>query len=347
VGFTPGGGARVTIGLVALGVKASLPTALEAFRAHRSRVDFDIVCVVNGVEPDAPALANLPPDVRVVTRRGNLGYTGGLHIARAHAGGEFMVWGQDDMMPCDGWLDALVEAAEASDRIAMVGSRQVDAAGNTHPLSSGRTAPGAGVGSWPGTPDAIVASDAPAFDTGWVSGAGALARLSAWDAVGGVNLHLWPINFVDLSYCVHVRAHGFGVRHAPGAQIEHAKRGSTSDALVRYTAGRNTAHLDAAGWPAVTARLGDVEASETEHPCSPWRGASISAIEAAQLEQASLAFLPLMAAYGAQRDEVRVAVADLQGAVASLDHVLESTSWRVTAPLRSVSRLVRRVLRRG
>ncbi len=342
----PAGGARVTIGLVALGIKDRLPTALEGFRAHRSRVDFDIVCVVNGVEPDDPALAGLPADVRVVTRRGNLGYTGGLHVARAHAGGEFMVWGQDDMTPCDGWLDALVEAVDASDRIAMVGSRQVDAAGNTHPLNSGRTAPGAGIGSWPTKPDPAVALDAPTFAAGWVSGAGALVRLSAWDAVGGVDLHLWPLNFVDLSYCAHVRAHGYRVVHAPGAQIEHTKRGSTSDALVRYTADRNTAYLDAAGWPAVTARLGDVGALETEHTCSPWRGASISTIEATQLDQASLAFLPLVAAYGAQRDEVRAAVADLRRSEASLDHVFESTSWGLTAPLRAVSGLVRRALGR-
>ncbi len=346
MGFVPGGGARVTIGLVALGVKDRLPTALEGFRAHRSRVDFDIVCVVNGVQPDDPALAGLPADVAVVTRTSNLGYTGGLHLARAHAHGEFMAWGQDDMAPADGWLDALVDAADASDSVGMVGSRQVDAAGNTHPFNSGRTSPGASIGSWPTTPDAAVALDAPAFATGWVSGAGALARLNAWDAVGGVDLHLWPLNFVDLSYCVHLRAHGFEVVHAPGAQIEHAKRGSTSDALVRYTADRNIAYLDAGGWPAVTARLGDVGASETAHACSPWRGASVSTIEAIQLDQASRAFLPLVAAYGAQRDKVRAAVADLRSSEASLDHVFASTSWRVTAPLRAVSGLVRRVLRR-
>jgi GT2 family glycosyltransferase len=349
--FVPGGGARVTIGLVALGIKDRLPGALEAFRAHRSRVDFDIVCVINAVDDDDPALATLPSDVTVVTRRANLGYVGGLHLARAYARGEFMVWGQDDMTPTDGWLDALVDAADASAGIAVVGSRQVDASDNTHPLNSGRTPPGEPVGTWPSHPDAVEPPGAAPFATGWVSGAGSLARLTVWDEVGGVDVRLWPLNFVDLAFSVHVRAHGHQVVHAPGACIVHLKRGSTSTLLVGYTAVRNTELLDADGWPGVTAQLGETDVCIVDHPCAPWRGAGIAEIEALQTEEASRAFIPLANHYGDFWESTNVRVAEYRSRIAVLEEVLEevlaSTSWRVTAPLRGVSGVARRVLRRG
>ncbi|WP_291378442.1 glycosyltransferase [Demequina sp.] len=331
---------------MALGIKEGLPRAIDAFREHDAHVDFDVVCVINDVSPDNPALATLPADITVVPRRANLGYTGGLHVARAHSHGEFLVWGQDDMTPVEGWLDALVDAADASQGAGMVGPRQVDQEGNTRPLNSGRTLAGQSSLTWPSTADAPVPVREAPCDVGWVSGAGALVRLSAWDAVGGVDLRVWPLNYVDLAFCAHVRAHGYGVVHAPGAKIEHAKHGSSTSVLLNYTQARNTQFLDGEGWPGVTERLGEIAASPVPHPCSPWLGADITQIEARQLEEASLAYLPLGRDYSDYRDAAEARIASLLGRDALLDDVFASRSWRVTAPLRVLGRLVRKALGR-
>lgn len=337
---SPGSG-RVTVGIVALGIKAGLPRAIDAFREHVAQVDFDVVCVINDVSPDDGVLATLPTDITVVPRRANLGYTGGLHVARAHARGEFMVWGQDDMTPGEGWLDALVSAAEAFPSAGMVGPRQVDVAGNTRPQNSGVTIPGESTLTWPSAAYSASSADDQAGLVGWVSGAGSLVRLAAWDAVGGADVRLWPLNLVDLAFCAHVRAHGYSVVHAPGAAIEHAKHGSSTRVLLEYTQARNTAYLDGDGWPEVTQRLGEITALDVPHPCSPWLGADLAEIEARQLEEASRAFLPLGRLHSSTKVAADAAIADLARREATLDEVWTSTSWRVTAPLRALGRTLR------
>ena len=56
----------------------------------------------------------------------NLGWAGGLHRARALTDAELLVWVQDDMVPEPGWLDALVDAADAHPQVGAFGSVRVD-----------------------------------------------------------------------------------------------------------------------------------------------------------------------------------------------------------------------------
>lgn len=337
----PGNG-RVTIGVVALGVKPRLRSMLEALLRHDSATEFDVVCVVNAAEPDDAALAALPDGVRVVARRGNLGYTGGLHVARAHAHGEFLVWGQDDMTPQPGWLDALVAAAEDHPTAGFVAPCQVLEDGSVQPLQRGHTPPGGDPSQWPACVDeAPAAPEGPATVHGWVSGTGALTPLAVWDAVGGVDLHLWPLSMVDLQYSVHVRAHGFEVLHAPSAPLLHPRRGSTTPFLALYCAVRNSAWLTPR-WSEPTLVLGERDAVAAAHPCAPWLGENGDAIERWQLDLASQAYLPLMR----EADEASTSADVLRRERATTEAVYASTSWKVTRPLRAASRLAR-MLRGG
>ena len=240
------------------------------------------------------------------------------------------------MLPLDGWLDALVEAAEASARVAVVGALQVNSAGDIHPLNCGWTPSGKTTMLWPATPHVVAPGQYTAVEVGWVSGAGSLVRVAAWDEVGGVDLRLWPLNFVDLAFSAHVRAHGYSVVHAPAARIAHNKRGSSTRALVEYTADRNTQLLDAAGWPEVVGLLGDKGARVVAHPCAPWVGQPIDVIEAEQLAVASNAYLPLMRQFGEQLHELTSLWVESTATAKRLDQVLKTASWRITAPLRVV-----------
>src|SRR4029079_14421760 len=87
---------------------------LDALRAHVSRHDFSVAVVVNADTPDgAPPDMDAPAGGLVDPVGVILGWSGGLHRARALTDAELLVWVQDDMVPEPGWLDALVDAADA------------------------------------------------------------------------------------------------------------------------------------------------------------------------------------------------------------------------------------------
>ena len=121
---------RVSLGVVTLGTPDRLRGCLDALRTHVSRHDFTVAVVVNADTPDgAPPDVDAPEGVLVDPVPVNLGWAGGLHRARALTDAELLVWVQDDMVPEPGWLDALVDAADAHPKIGGFGSVRVDDGG--------------------------------------------------------------------------------------------------------------------------------------------------------------------------------------------------------------------------
>ena len=89
--------------------------------------EFAVSCLVNrDTMRRAPLRVEVPDGVLVERPPANLGWPGGLHLLRTLSDAELFVWVQDDMLPEPGWLDALVDAADAHPSVGVFGALRVD-----------------------------------------------------------------------------------------------------------------------------------------------------------------------------------------------------------------------------
>jgi GT2 family glycosyltransferase len=334
--------------VVSLGDHGRARTCLSALIGHESQTAFHVIWVINASEVEAPPAAPEAPDgVVVVPLATNLGWSGGLHVARAHALGRFLVWVQDDVFLEDGWLDAMIEASNDNPDIGVLGSIVCNGAGVPTGAQGGYTPPGLPVDRWNDTDTTLEALPTTVAARAWVTSGGLFTRLSVWDEVGGPDPGLWPLNHVDKDYCTHVRAHGHGVALVPGARARHDRNSTGAMPLRRFVAPRYGEILDRR-WSAAIAHMGPVEPKAVEHDCSPWREEGLAgAVHIAQA-MATRLFVPYVKWseewYAARQ---AAALAEQEKALAErysghLAAMTRTVSWRVTAPLRAVRRVFRR-----
>lgn len=352
--------ARVECAVVAYGITDRLVACLESLMSHRSATDFTVTCVVNPTGRAAEDLSRLPTGIRVVTPESNLGWAGGLHAAREGSEAELLAWVQDDMVVLDGWLDALVEAADDLPRAAVLGSVGVDEQGHAGDYAAGRAFPVDEIDGWNATDTTRTAlPDAPTvYD--WVTSKGMLARLTAWDEVGGPDPRLFPLNHVDKDYCAHVRCHGWDVVLVPGARLRHAGNSSAPGPLRRFLPRWQAARLNAR-WGGPLAALAGEAVGTVPHECADRLDGGAARAEQLAGQQATLLLVPfnrfvrdietdlreqLTAALQegerarrsdeAARAALEIASAERDELARALELTRATLSWRITAPLRSV-----------
>ncbi len=356
-------GVRVSLGVVTLGAPDRLRGCLDALRTHRSRHDFTVVVVVNADTPDgAPREVDAPAGVLVDQVRLNLGWAGGLHRARALTDAELLVWVQDDMVPEPGWLDALVDAADARPEVGVFGSVRVDAHGVVVAYNAGSATPYDAVELWNDTDS--TATDLPVEVTtyDWVTSRGLLTRAAVFDEVSGPDPRLWPLNHVDKQYCAHVRAHGWDVALVPGARLTHRGGLSAPSPFRAFLAHWGEPWLNQRLAPVVAALAGRSSA-KVEHQCADWRGQDPDPVAAAVGAEASRMLVPLARSHATheadlearavhfehhhglaeqgrataekERDRARRRVRRLRRRLRVQEG---SLSWRVTRPLRALRR---------
>ena len=360
--------ARVTILVVALGRTARLVDCLASLVAHEARAGFGIVCVINPSVDDpaaAEAMAALP--VTVVDAELNLGWSAGLHRARARTSTELMVWVQEDMVVLPGWLDALVDAAATHPEVGAFGSLQVDEL-NVVQLFNGGWAQLGDVHSWSATDTSLTTRPEGVSHLDWVTSRGLLVRATAWNDIGGPDPSLFPLTYVDLDTCTHLRAHGWGVALVADARVRHLGNRAAPGLLREYLDDRLTPRIDAR-WNADVALPRGLAAS-APHDCTRERAADVEgwvASEAAEIvvqfgrwaelrrraTEATLAIAQLdanqvRAELAAVRLDANQVSAELATARLDANQVSEelaavraSRSWRVTAPLRALRDRIR------
>ena len=107
---------------------------LEAVWAQCKAIEGATVTVVDNGSTDgsATAIASRYPTVKLFVLQENRGFTGGLAAALAGSDADNVIFLNNDAVPEDGWLEALVEAmSEAADDVIAVGGKIVDPTG-TH-----------------------------------------------------------------------------------------------------------------------------------------------------------------------------------------------------------------------
>jgi GT2 family glycosyltransferase len=272
---------RVCLTVVTLGTPPRLLTCLEALRRHESRHDFTVALVLNadtqdGVHQLPDGMTELVEGLALDLAPTNVGWPGGLHRARALTDAELLVWVQDDMLPEAGWLDALVDAADAHPEIGGFGSVRVDDSGRVIVTNAGRAEPPGAVAQWNDTD--ITAENLPTEVTtyDWVTSKGFLTRTAVFDEVGGPDPRLWPLNHVDKDYCTHLRCHGYAVALAPGARLQHTGSQSSPTTLRSFLNVWRETWFDQ-HWHGPLEALEGRTAAVVPHPCADWRTDAASA----------------------------------------------------------------------
>lgn len=350
MGFVPWGGkAEATLALIALGYHDRMIAAVKRLVEHADATPFEVILVVNAADQDSPLRDQVPEGVLLEEHRANLGWVGGLHIARSRASAPLMGWLQDDMSLEPGWVDAMVAAFAAHPEVAMCGARVCDVDGNPHGTQAGFSPPGVQVIEW--THSDIGLEEPPDEVTlcAWVPSGGSMVRLDAWDAIGGVDIRMFPLGWVDFDYCAHLRAHGYRIAHVASARVRHVRHMSTPGEMAQFVSTRNMARIKAR-WEKLMWELGPAEARAVPHDCVPWVGEDPAEVAAMAAEIGAALVVPFArhvdAVLGPLREENAALREEAQALRAELEATRQdfttSTSWRVTAPLRAVRRAMRR-----
>jgi GT2 family glycosyltransferase len=196
---------------------------LDAIASAACETAFEVIVIDNASNDGSWDEAEGRPGVRVIRNEENVGFGRACNQAAREARGRHLVFLNFDCEPQDGWLDALVRAADddpsagAVQAVILHRDGTVNTAGNElHYLGF----------SW--APHADTAPTGPPFEVTVGSGAGLLVPRARFDEVGG----FWEAMFLycedtDLSW--RLRLAGFRVLAAPGSRVLH-----------EYEFGRNT-----------------------------------------------------------------------------------------------------------
>lgn len=230
---------RVSIIVPATSTRALLEACLRSLAVHGpARIPHEIIVILNESEEDE-AICRAFPDIKFVVSPVNLGLAGAGNRARAHARGELLVLLHDDAEVEAGWLEALVDTADAHPEAGAVGSKILHPDGRLQNAGmilwrEATTSP-----PWVGDPPGADAfAETRAVD--YCGTSSLLVRVSAWDAVGGLDERFYPVYPVDVDLAMGLRQAGYVVLYQPRSVIRHHRGASSRSERWRvFVSGRN------------------------------------------------------------------------------------------------------------
>ncbi|MGP0029178.1 MAG: glycosyltransferase family 2 protein [Acidimicrobiales bacterium] len=229
-----------------------LMDCLRTLETGKGSVSYEVIVSLN--EPTESLLTSLERGVTgasVISSSYNLGFGGACNRAAAKARGEFIVLLNDDAVVLDGWLEALVEAAEQNRDAGAVGSRMV--------FEDGRVQEeGAVIWSDGGVTqiDSEIREEpfgAPRLRrVDYCSAASLLVRRSTWESLGGMSDDYFPAYYEDVDFCMKIAALGQKVLYQPKSTVVHRHGTSTTHRYRSFLLERNKKRF-VANWAAALA----------------------------------------------------------------------------------------------
>jgi GT2 family glycosyltransferase len=212
-------------------------------RSGPRQIPCETIVVLNETGPEVEAeLRKAASGIEIVHAPVNLGVAGAANLGRSLARGEFLALLHDDAEVLPGWMEALVEAADAHPEAGAIGSKMLNPDGSLQNVGAilwqdARTSP-----PWAGNPP-----PASAFDrieaADYCGTASLLVRASAWDAIGGADEQIYPAYYVDVDLCTSLWEIGAAVLCQPKSQVHHRRSASTRSRFRDFIALRNRAYF--------------------------------------------------------------------------------------------------------
>ena len=184
-------------------------------------VEYEVILVDNGSTDGTQTLCDaLSGDVQVLRNEENLGFAVACNQGAKVARGQYLVFLNNDTIPLEGWLTALVQEAQASPGVTVVGSKLL--------YENGTVQHGGIAFSWLyGTAYHIylgVKADAPMVnrrrELQAVTAACMLVRREAFEEVGGFD-EGFRNGFEDMDLCLRIRDRGGRVVYQPQSTLYH------------------------------------------------------------------------------------------------------------------------------
>jgi GT2 family glycosyltransferase len=193
---------------------------LKSVAEARCAVSFEVIVADDASTDGTEDLLARIEHLLVVRHAENLGFLRTCNAAIQHARGEYVVFLNNDVQVCDGWLDALVETFSTQPRAGAVGPKLVYPSGHLQEAGAALN------------PDGSVtliglneAPDQPRFSyarrVDYCSGACLMVPRALLDQVGGFSDDFAPCYCEDLDLCLKVREAGYFVYVQPAAEVVH------------------------------------------------------------------------------------------------------------------------------
>jgi GT2 family glycosyltransferase/glycosyltransferase involved in cell wall biosynthesis len=252
---------------------ARTAACLRSIAADPCSVGYEVVVVDDASTDETATLLPAVTGVRAVRLEENLGFVGAVNAGIARARGRFVVLLNNDTEVDAGWLDALVETAEADSGVGVVGAKLVypdgrlqEAGGIVWDDASGHNY---GRGDDPGDPRYSFVRDAD-----YCSGACLLVRTELLALLGGLDVRYSPAYYEDTDLCFAARQRGYRVVYQPAAVVRHhegASHGTDLSAGVKRYQEVNR-HTFAEKWAGVLGHHGPPDQDHVR--ASSWRAPS-------------------------------------------------------------------------
>jgi len=97
---------------------------IDSLLKDKSKTDFEVIVVDNGSTDDTSIyLASLDDQIKTISLGSNLGFSMANNLGAKQAAGRYLVLLNNDTIPEQGWLDALVTTADSDAKIGIVGAK--------------------------------------------------------------------------------------------------------------------------------------------------------------------------------------------------------------------------------
>lgn len=198
---------------------------LETILADPPATSFEVLVVDDASEDETPGLlAGQPAHVRSIRREQRGGFATACNDGAAEAGGELLAFLNNDTEPRPGWLDALVEHADAHPEAAAVGAKLLFPDGTVQHAGVAICQDGRPRHVYAGFPADHPAVERPrAFQA--VTAACMLVRRPAFEQAGGFD-PAFRNALEDVDLCLRLRETGAQVHYCPTSVVTHLESAS-------------------------------------------------------------------------------------------------------------------------
>ena len=216
-----------------------LATLRSIARNAPRHIPIETIVVLNAsVAQHVDAVNELVNGVLLIPSQVNLGLAGAGNRGRSVARGDLLVVLHDDAEIEPGWLEALVDTADAHPEAGAIGGKVLFPDGRLQNAGMVLWRDATSSPPWTGeAPPSTAFDEARAVD--YCGTSSLLVRADVWDAIGGMDEQFYPVYYVDVDLAMSIRGLGRVVLYQPASQIRHHRGASSGRRRQAFVAARN------------------------------------------------------------------------------------------------------------